>query len=111
MTAHTLVEVIDLGWQATGYSTPSVYRVDGRCSCGYIATMTAGFGEEAARKGLDGLHRRHVLFAELEDRIVARFTERPLGPASSLILTEQAARRFAALAIEEFLHPPDSARQ
>jgi hypothetical protein len=109
VSAHDLVEVIDLGWQATGFSTPPVYRLDGRCSCGQVATTTAPAGEVVARQAIEGLHKRHVFLAVLEDRIAVRFTGQRLTESSNLRLTERAARRFAALAIEEFLRPPDPA--
>lgn len=108
MTAHDLVEVLALGWQPTGFSTPAVFRVDALCSCGHVATTAAGAGEQAARVGIAGLFARHVRLAGLEDRLVERFTGQRLGPASVLVLTESAARAFAAFAVEEFLRREDS---
>lgn len=107
MTTHELVEVLNLGWQPTGFYSPAVYRVDALCSCGQVATTAAPSGEQAARVGIAGLYARHVRLAELEDRIVDRFQGQPLTPSSTLILTETAARRFAALAVEELTRPPD----
>jgi hypothetical protein len=107
VTEHNLVGMVDLGWQATGFTTPAVYRVDVSCSCGEGSTITSPAGRETVHQAAVGWHNRHALLAALEERLVRAFTGADLLPGSTFQLTERAAARMARIALDVFITPPE----
>lgn len=106
MTGHDLLPLSDLGWQATGYTSPPVYRVDVTCECGQGSTITTPAGPATALAAANAWHPWHLQVVDLEQRLVAAFSGAELLPGSTLQLTERAAHRMARLALDVFTAPP-----
>jgi hypothetical protein len=52
-------------------------------------------------------HDRHAQLADLEERLVRAFAGTDLVVGSSIRLTERGAERFAKIALDVFLTPPE----
>lgn len=105
MIGHEVLPLADLGWQATGFTSPAVYRVDVTCECGQGTTITAPGGPEVAFAAARSWHPWHLRVVDLEARLVAAFSGADLLPGSTLQLTERAAARMARLALDVFTEP------
>lgn len=99
MTGHTRLPLSDLGWQATGYTSPPVYRVDVTCECGKGSTITAPAGPEVAFAAAEAWHPWHLRIVDLEERLVLAFSGLAILPGSPLRLTERAAQALATIAL------------